>query len=50
MTRVAVITDSASDLEPGEAAEAGIGVVPLIVNVGSDSFRAGCNVPNRGGC
>jgi DegV family protein with EDD domain len=41
MTRVAVITDSASDLEPAEAAEAGFSVVPLIVTFGPDSYRAG---------
>ena len=44
MARVAVITDSASDLEPAEAAEAGITVVPLIVNFGSDSYRAGVDM------
>jgi fatty acid kinase fatty acid binding subunit len=44
MTRVAVVTDSASDLEPAEAAEAGISVVPLIVNFGSDSYRAGVDM------
>ena len=41
MTRVAVITDSASDLEPTEAAEAGFSVVPLIVTFGPDSYKAG---------
>jgi DegV family protein with EDD domain len=41
MTRVAVITDSASDLEPAEAAEAGFSVVPLIVTFGADSYKAG---------
>jgi DegV family protein with EDD domain len=41
MARVAVITDSASDLDPAEAAEAGITVVPLIVTFGPDSYRAG---------
>jgi DegV family protein with EDD domain len=44
MTRVAVITDSASDLELSDAAEAGITVVPLIVNFGSDSYRAGVDM------
>jgi DegV family protein with EDD domain len=44
MTRVAVVTDSASDLEPAEAAEAGITVVPLIVNFGSDSYRTGVDM------
>ena len=41
MTRVAIFTDSASDLDPVEAAAAGIGIVPLIVNFGDQSFRAG---------
>ena len=41
MTRVAVITDSASDLEPAEANEAGFSVVPLIVTFGADSYKAG---------
>jgi DegV family protein with EDD domain len=41
MARVAVITDSASDLDPAEAAEAGVTVVPLIVTFGPDSYRAG---------
>lgn len=41
MTRVAIVTDSASDLDPAEAAAAGIGIVPLLVNFGSQSFRAG---------
>ena len=41
MARVAVITDSASDLDPAEAAEAGVIVVPLIVTFGPDSYRAG---------
>jgi DegV family protein with EDD domain len=41
MPRVAVITDSASDLEPAEAAEAGFSVVPLIVTFGADSYKAG---------
>ena len=41
MTRVAIFTDSASDLDPAEAAAAGIGIVPLLVNFGSQSFKAG---------
>jgi fatty acid kinase fatty acid binding subunit len=41
MPRVAVITDSAADLEPDEAAEAGFSVVPLIVTFGPDSYKAG---------
>ncbi len=41
MTRVAIFTDSASDLDPVQAAEAGIGIVPLLVNFGKESFKAG---------
>ena len=41
MARIAVFTDSASDLEPAAAEAAGIRVVPLIVNFGDQSFRAG---------
>ena len=41
MSRVAIITDSASDLPPDVAARAGITVVPLIVNFGAESFKAG---------
>jgi DegV family protein with EDD domain len=41
LTRVAIFTDSASDLDPALAAAAGIGIVPLLVNFGNDSFKAG---------
>ncbi|HYH94109.1 MAG TPA: DegV family protein [Candidatus Saccharimonadales bacterium] len=41
MHRVAIFTDSASDLDPAEAAASGVTVVPLIVNFGPDSFKAG---------
>jgi len=41
LTRVAIFTDSASDLDPAQAAAAGIGIVPLLVNFGSQSFKAG---------
>jgi DegV family protein with EDD domain len=41
LTRVAIFTDSASDLDPADAAERGIGIVPLIVTFGKESFRAG---------
>ncbi len=41
MTRVAIFTDSASDLDPAFAAGHGIGIVPLLVNFGPESFRAG---------
>jgi len=41
LSRVAIFTDSASDLDPAEAAAEGIHVVPLLVNFGSESFKAG---------
>lgn len=41
MTRVAIFTDSASDLDLDFAAEHGIGIVPLLVNFGRESFKAG---------
>jgi DegV family protein with EDD domain len=41
VSRIAVITDSAADLDPGRAAALGIRVVPLIVTFGPDSYRAG---------
>ncbi|HEY7591466.1 MAG TPA: DegV family protein [Candidatus Limnocylindrales bacterium] len=44
MSRVAIVTDSASDLPPADAAAAGIGIVPLAVNFGSETFRAGVDL------
>lgn len=44
MSRVAVVTDSASDFDPARAASLGISVVPLIVNFGKDAFSAGVNL------
>ena len=41
MTRVAIFTDSASDMDPTVAAAHGIGIVPLLVNFGRESFKAG---------
>jgi len=41
LSRVAIFTDSASDLDPAEAAASGIRIVPLLVTFGSDTFRAG---------
>jgi fatty acid kinase fatty acid binding subunit len=41
LTRVAIFTDSASDLDPAFAAEHGIGIVPLLVSFGRESFKAG---------
>ena len=41
MTRVAIFTDSASDLDPDFAAAHGIGIIPLLVNFGQESYKAG---------
>jgi DegV family protein with EDD domain len=41
MSRVAIVTDSASDLTPAAAAAAGITVVPLEVSFGDERFKAG---------
>jgi DegV family protein with EDD domain len=41
VARVAIFTDSASDLDPAEAAASGINIVPLLVNFGPESFKAG---------
>jgi len=45
--RVAIVTDSASDLEPGVAAQLGIVVVPLIVSFGAESYRAGVELTSE---
>ncbi|MCI0345924.1 MAG: DegV family protein [Chloroflexi bacterium] len=44
MSRVAIITDSASDLPPARAAELGISIVPLVVNFGAQSYKAGVDM------
>ena len=44
MSRVAIVTDSASDLPPDVAKAAGITVVPLVVSFGPETFRAGVNL------
>jgi DegV family protein with EDD domain len=41
LSRVAIFTDSASDLDPGQAAAEGIGIIPLLVTFGSDTYKAG---------
>jgi len=38
--RVAIVTDSASDLDPARAAALGITVVPLAVSFGAETFKA----------
>jgi DegV family protein with EDD domain len=44
MSSVAVVTDSTADLTPELAAAAGIRVVPLYVQFGSQEFQAGVNL------
>ena len=40
MARVAIVTDSASDMDPGRAAALGITIVPLAVSFGDQTFKA----------
>jgi len=44
VSRVAVVTDSASDLPPEAAAAAGISIVPLAVAFGEEQFKAGVDL------
>ena len=44
MSRVAIFTDSASDLDPALAAAEGIGIVPLLVTFGSETYKAGVDM------
>jgi len=44
LSRVAIFTDSASDMDPAEAAAYGIGVIPLLVTFGTQTFRAGVDL------
>ena len=44
VSRVAIVTDSVSDMPPEVAAAAGITVVPLVVSFGSESFRPNVNL------
>ena len=39
MSRVAIFTDSASDLDPAEAAAEGIAIVPLLVTFGAETLQ-----------
>jgi len=41
VSHVAIITDSASDLDPARATSLGITVVPLVVTFGAESFKSG---------
>ena len=42
--KVAVVTDSAADLQPDQAASSGITVVPLLVTFGEREYRAGVDI------
>jgi DegV family protein with EDD domain len=44
VSRVAIVTDSASDLPPETAAANGIDVVPLVVTFGGQTFKAGVDL------
>jgi len=44
LSRVAIFTDSASDLDPAAAAKDGIAIVPLLVTFGSETFKAGVDL------
>src|SRR5215204_5883801 len=44
LSRVAIFTDSASDLDPAAAAAEGIGIVPLLVTFGSDTYKSGVDM------
>lgn len=44
MSHIAIVTDSASDMEPGRAAELGVIVVPLAVSFGVENFKAGVDL------
>jgi DegV family protein with EDD domain len=44
VSRVAIVTDSASDMDPARAAALGITVVPLVVNFGPETFKAGIDI------
>ena len=47
MRRVAIFTDSASDMDPQAAAADGIGIVPLLVSFGDETFKAGEELSTR---
>ncbi len=47
MGRIAVFTDSASDLDPDDGAAAGISIVPLIVSFGPDSYKSGVEMSTQ---
>jgi DegV family protein with EDD domain len=47
MTVIRVVTDSVSDLEPAEAAERGIVVVPLYVTFGDKEYKVGIDLSSK---
>ena len=44
MSRVAIVTDSASDMDPARAASLGISIVPLLVSFGNETYSAGVDM------
>jgi DegV family protein with EDD domain len=44
VSHVAIVTDSASDMDPARAADLGISIVPLEVTFGGESFKAGVDL------
>jgi DegV family protein with EDD domain len=44
MSRVVIVTDSASDLDPASAAAAGIDMVPLVSTFGDEEYLAGVDM------
>jgi DegV family protein with EDD domain len=48
VSRVAIMTDSASDLTPEQARAAGITVVPLLVSFGDKEYQAGVDLSEEG--
>ena len=47
MSRVAIFTDSASDLDPEVAAAEGIEIVPLLVSFGDETYKAGVELSTK---
>lgn len=47
MSRVAIFTDSASDLDPADAVASGIHIIPLEVTFGSQTFKSGVDMSTR---
>jgi len=47
LARVAIVTDSASDMDPGRAAALGITVVPLAVSFGAETFKANVDLSSE---